>query len=297
MELLNRTFKSKFALQYALPWWGIIASLLPGLNARIAIIRELRAMFRESIEEHRTTRDVNQPRDFLDVFLAEVEKGDNLTFDQESLELTCLDLLLLDLDPKIYPFASITYLNRCILYLTRYQEVQEAARQEVERVTGEERPSLNHHLPYCQAVIQEVQRLSCVAPQTIPHRVTTEQTVEGFTVPRNSHAMANLTKFMKDPEYWEHPNEFRPQRFLEMFEGGWRLVKRDQFVPFGFGRRVCMGESLAKDNLFIFLSTLIKHIRFENPVGHRKPDPGNYTDGLTVIPHPYHVNIQLIRKI
>jgi len=248
-------------------------------------------MFRESIEEHRATRDVNQPRDFLDVFLAEVEKGDNLTFDQESLELTCLDLF------KAGAETTSTTLLWCILYLTQYQEVQEAVRQEVERVTGEERPSLKHHLPYCQAVIQEVQRLSCVAPQTIPHRVTKEQTVEGFTVPKNSHAMANLTKFMKDPEYWEHPNEFRPQRFLEMFEGGWRLVKRDQFVPFGFGRRVCMGESLAKDNLFIFLSTLLKHIRFENPVEHRKPDPGNYTDGLTVIPHPYHVNIQLIRKI
>lgn len=87
-------------------------------------------------------------------------------------------------------------------------------------------------------------------------------------------------------------------------------MKKEQFVPFGFGRRVCMGESLARDNLFIFLSTLIKHIRFintnftnnesarfENPVGHRKPDPGNHTDGLTVIPHPYHVNIQLIKKI
>ena len=42
-------------------------------------------------------------------------------------------------------------MTRCILYLTRYQEVQEAAREEVERVTGEERPSLKHHLPYCQA--------------------------------------------------------------------------------------------------------------------------------------------------
>ena len=75
---INRTFKSKFALQYALPWWGIIASLVPGLNARIKIIRELRAMFRESIEEHRATRDVNQPRDFLDVFLAEVDFGPSL---------------------------------------------------------------------------------------------------------------------------------------------------------------------------------------------------------------------------
>ena len=53
----------------------------------------------------------------------------------------------------------------------------------------------------------------------------------------------------------------RPERFLEMFEGGWRLVKKDQFVPFGFGRRVCMGESLARDNLLIFLTTLLKHIR------------------------------------
>ena len=56
----------------------------------------------------------------------------------------------------------------------------------------------------------------------------------------------------------------RPQRFLELFEGRWRLVKKEQFVPFGFGRRVCMGESLARDNLFIFLSTLLKHIRFIN---------------------------------
>ena len=54
---------------------------------------------------------------------------------------------------------------------------------------------------------------------------------------------------------------FRPERFLEMFEGGRRLVKKDQFVPFGFGRRVCMGESLARDNLLIFLTTLLKHIR------------------------------------
>ena len=40
--------------------------------AKVKIISELRAMFRDSIEEHKATRDANQPRDFLDVFLAEV---------------------------------------------------------------------------------------------------------------------------------------------------------------------------------------------------------------------------------
>ena len=202
---LNRTFKSKFALQYALPWWGIVASLMPGLNARVKIIRELRAMFRESIEEHRSTRDANQPRDFLDVFLAEVDFGrptwKRLATGGEGWKsdiwprVSRADLSWLvqgrSRDNLNHPAlvhinslsglhttrqtieTMITYLTRCILYLTRYKEVQEAAREEVERETGEERPSLKHQLPYCQAVIQEVQRLSCVAPQTIPHRWNT----------------------------------------------------------------------------------------------------------------------------
>ena len=51
-------------------------------------------------------------------------------------------------------------------------------------------------------------------------------------------------------------------RFLEKCEGGVRLVKKEQFVPFGFGRRVCMGEALAKDTLLIFFATLIKQLRW-----------------------------------
>ena len=92
------------------------------------------------------------------------------------------------------------------------------AREEVERVVGEERPGLHHALPYCQAVIQEVQRLSCVAPQTIPHRwpepssllrVMKDVTAEGFSIPSGSFALANLTGFMQDPDYWEEANAFR----------------------------------------------------------------------------------------
>ena len=94
----------------------------------------------------------------------EMMKGTNPNFDQECLEITCLDLF------KAGAETSSTTLLWVVLYLVRYQEVQENCYQEVARVTGEENPSLSHHLPYCQAVIQEVQRLSCVAPQTMPHR-------------------------------------------------------------------------------------------------------------------------------
>ena len=44
--------------------------------------------------EHKISRDPNQPRDFLDVYLAEMEKKENPNFDQEALELTCLDLFM-----------------------------------------------------------------------------------------------------------------------------------------------------------------------------------------------------------
>jgi len=286
MTLLNKLFKSKIALEYFFPVWGIFCYLVPGLNTRSRIIGELRGMFRNSILEHKATRDPNNPRDFLDVYLAEMEKKENPSFDQEALELTCLDLF------KAGAETTSTTLLWCVLYLTRHKEVQEAAREEVDRVTGDERPGLGHKLPFCQAVIQEVQRLSCVAPQTIPHRVTKDVTLEGYNIPRDSFALANLTGFMQDPDVWEEPHEFRPERFLEKCDGGVRLVKREQFVPFGFGRRVCMGEALAKDTLLIFFATLVKQLRFEKPENHKEPDPNDFTDGFTIIPKPFYVNIK-----
>ena len=115
--------------------------------------------------------------------------------------------------------------------------------------------------------------------------------VEGYDVPKDSLILANLWGFMKDPDHWEDPMMFRPERFLEKTEVGLKVEKKERFVPYGMGRRICMGESLAKDTLFIFVTTLIKNFKFENPVTHPKPDPENYTDGFTLIPHPYHVKL------
>ena len=118
--------------------------------------------------------------------------------------------------------------------------------------------------------------------------------------------------FPQDPDHWEKPTTFLPERFLEKTDSGtWQLVKKERFVPYGFGRRVCLGESLAKDTLRIFFATLVKHIRycesltfslesisrFTDPVSHPAPDPGNFTEASTVIPDAFHVNMELIRPI
>ena len=103
-------------------------------------------------------------RDLVDMYILEMMKGTNPIFDMENFELLCLDLF------KAGAETSSTTILWIILFLTRHQEVQERCHQEIARVTGEEAPALRHKLPYCQAVIMEVQRLACVAPQTIPHR-------------------------------------------------------------------------------------------------------------------------------
>jgi len=286
MKLLNRLFKGMFQLEYIFPWWGLICYYVPGLQTRKNIISELRTMFRESIEEHRKTIDITQPRDFMDTYLTEIASGTNPNFDQESLELCCLDLF------KAGAETSSTTLLWCLLYLVKYPEVQENCFKEVMSVTGDVKPSRHHDLPYCQAVIQEVQRLACVAPQTMPHRVTKDVKVEGYNVPKDAMALTNLSSFMSDPKYWKEPVEFRPERFLERVDVDTKLVKKEMFVPYGMGRRICMGESLAKDTLFIFFTNLVKSLKFTNPASYPAPNPASYTEGFTIIPKPYYVNIE-----
>ena len=65
MVLLNRLFKARFALEYIFWWWGIICYLVPGLNTRKKIIHELRKMFRETIQDHKNSIDINHPRYYM----------------------------------------------------------------------------------------------------------------------------------------------------------------------------------------------------------------------------------------
>jgi methyl farnesoate epoxidase/farnesoate epoxidase len=86
-------------------------------------------------------------------------------------------------------------------------------------------------------------------------------------------------------KYWGDPEVFRPERFLDN-QGC--LMKDERLIPFGIGKRVCLGESLAKMSLFLYFTTIIKHFKFETVPGHLDPstDP---LPGLTFSPKPYNV--------
>ena len=100
------------------------------MNTRRKCITELRTMFRASIAEHKASLDPNHPRDFIDVYLLEMMTGTNPNFDMESLEITCLDLF------KAGAETSSTTILWIILFLVRYQEVQEKCFMEISREVG-----------------------------------------------------------------------------------------------------------------------------------------------------------------
>ena len=70
-------------------------------------------------------------------------------------------------------------------------------------------------LIYCVATIQEIQRVSCVAPSTLIHCPTNDVEVKDYKIPKDTMIVANLAKFMMDPEVFPEPEKFLPDRFIE----------------------------------------------------------------------------------
>lgn len=87
---------------------------------------------------------------------------------------------------------------------------------------------------------------------------------------------------------WEQPDDFNPSRFLD--DQG-NLLRKECFIPFGIGRRVCMGEQLAKMELFLMFTSLLQAFSFSLPEG-LAPPPMHGRFGLTLAPCPYTVAVR-----
>ncbi|MCL4154658.1 UNVERIFIED_CONTAM: hypothetical protein GTU68_019868 [Idotea baltica] len=62
-----------------------------------------------------------------------------------------------------------------------------------------------------------------------------------------------------DKSYWKDPESFRPERFITP-EG--KIRRDERLVPFGKGKRACMGESLARSSSFALLAAMIQRYSF-----------------------------------
>lgn len=91
-----------------------------------------------------------------------------------------------------------------------------------------------------------------------------------------------------DPTLWDSPEEFRPCRFLNS-EG--KVTKPEYFLPFGVGRRMCLGDVLARMELFLFFSSVLHMNHLRLPEGQSLPSLRGNT-GVTITPDSFKVSLK-----
>ncbi|XP_049431029.1 cytochrome P450 2F2-like isoform X3 [Epinephelus fuscoguttatus] len=240
------------------------------------------------LNEHKSTRVPGQPRDFVDCYLDEMDKrsGDGSSFTEQQLSMYALDIHFAGTDT-----TSNTLLTG-FLYLMTYPHVQERCQQEIDKVLeGKDRASFDdrHNMPYMQAVTHEVQRVANTVPLSVFHCTTKDTELMGYSIPKGTLIIPNLTSVLREEGQWKYPSEFNPENFLN--DQG-EFVKPEAFMPFSAGPRMCLGEGLARMELFLILVTLLRKFKFIWPEDAGEPD---YTPvyGVTLTPKPYRMKVQL----
>ncbi|XP_072130572.1 cytochrome P450 2C44-like isoform X2 [Mobula birostris] len=286
MELVAesaRTFSS--------PWIQLynnfprIMGFLPGPHQKIfQNIENLKCFLAKTIQSHKETVQKDSPRDYIDCFLMKMDedKDDlNSEFFQENLLLTTLNLFLAGTE------TTSTTLRWALQILAKYPEVQEKIHNEIDDVIGSHRRLAiedRAKMPYTDAVIHEVQRYIDIAPLSVPRMTTSDVNFRGYLIPKGMFVIPVLSSVLKDNSHWESPESFNANHFLD--ENGC-FKKSENFVAFSAGKRMCLGESLARMELFLFLTSLLQSFVFKPVIDHKDIDISPASTGILVAPHVY----------
>jgi len=111
-------------------------------------------------------------------------------------------------------------------------------------------------LEYLTAILDELFRWKHFAPQGLPHEAASDLTLGGYNIPKGTQIFLNFYSLHMNEKLWNKPNEFRPERFLEeerelldtILHAEMFFPKPEayKFVPFGQGRRRCVGYGLGR---------------------------------------------------
>ncbi|XP_034648006.1 cytochrome P450 2C42-like [Trachemys scripta elegans] len=276
--------------------WGQLYNAFPTLlaalpgrhNAMFHNMDTLKRFVSERAKRHQDSLDPSCPNSYIDCFLLQMDQekqNPDTEFTTENLVMTTLELFFAGTE------TVSTTLRYGILLLMKYPEIKEKVHEEIDRVIGRSRlPAIEDRsrMPYTDAVIHEVHRFADVLPMSLPHVTTQDIQFRGYAIPKGTTVIPLLTSVLQDTSQFSNPDDFDPGHFLD---GNGHFQKNSAFMPFSAGKRVCLGESLARMEVFLFLTAILQRFTLQ-PLG----DPGALDtspveSGVGNIPHPYELRL------
>ncbi|XP_074862673.1 cytochrome P450 1A5-like [Carettochelys insculpta] len=226
--------------------------------------RRFLSLLRDLVKEHYQSFEKGNIRDITDSLIAQsqeekVEANTKVDLPKEKIVNLVNDLFGAGFE------TVTTALSWSLLYLVTYPNIQKKIQEELDETVGQERrPRLSDRplLPYTEAFILEMFRHSSFMPFTISHCTTKDTALNGYFIPKDLCVFVNQWQVNHDEKLWKEPYTFNPERFLRA--GGTEVDKADgeKVLIFGLGKRRCIGETIARWQVFLFLTTLLQQLEF-----------------------------------
>jgi len=233
---------------------------LPRYKAIINDASKIKSFLVAEVEEWFDRSLLNDENSFIKSFIE--REGEQ--FDRAELKYIIYDLLVAGSE------TTATTIHWALVILANHQDIQKKLQEEVDSVIPKERfPSLDDmsKLPYVEAAMLELYRLKAVVPLSLRRATLAKVQVGEYFIPAKTEILVNLRSVHMDPATWSNPEEYRPERFLN--ESG-QVFGRDRVMPFSLGKRSCLGELLARQEVFLLFTTLIQRFNMLPAEGQEK---------------------------
>ncbi|OAY48615.2 probable (S)-N-methylcoclaurine 3'-hydroxylase isozyme 2 [Manihot esculenta] len=233
-------------------FYPILEGLDPqGLRRKMSeCLEQMFGVWEIYIKERREKHVNDAPKtDFLDVFLSS-------GFDDDLINWLIAELMSAGVE------TTTTTVEWAMAEILKNKRVMEKVGEELQRVinSGTVHESQVSQLTFVNAVLRETLRLHPPAPFLLPHRAPETCEVMNYTIPKDSQIFVNVWAIGRDPSVWEEPLSFKPERFLE---SSLDLKGHDfELIPFGSGRRICPGLTMATRQIPMILASLIHYFEW-----------------------------------
>ncbi|KHN71221.1 Cytochrome P450 2B19 [Toxocara canis] len=268
----------------AAPW----LTEIPLVNAKwkqlLTIRDQLWGYLDVHIKQHKKNFNPEaDPTDFIYSYMKEMHRREANDihpgfFGECQMKMLLLDLFFAGME------TTVTTMKWGFLMVVIHPHTQNRIQKELDQCGATIQLSDRNKCPYTMATLNEIQRIANILPINLLRTVAEDVYMDGYFYPAGTLCIPQISTVMGDHENFDDPKAFRPERFLE--SDGKTIKRYDAFMPFSIGKRQCLGESLARAELFLIFANALRNFRLRAAPSCPNPSTKRLL-GLTVSPPHY----------